>query len=44
MKIDKVTLQELVNNSSNRKELLVKLGITSSGDNYKKLEKLLDEY
>ena len=44
MKIDKVTLQKLVNNSSNRKELLVKLKITPSGDNYKKLEKLLDEY
>lgn len=44
MKIDKVTLQKLVNNSSNRKELLDKLKITSSGDNYRKLEKLLDEY
>lgn len=44
MEIDKITLQELVNNSSNRKEVLIKLKITPSGNSYKKLEKLLEEY
>lgn len=44
MKIDKVSLQKLVDSSSNRKELLDKLGITVSGNNYKKLDKLIKEY
>ena len=44
MKIDKVSLQKLVDSSSNRKELLDKLGVTISGNNYKKLDKLIKEY
>ena len=44
MKIDKVSLQKLVDSSSNKKELLDKLGITISGNNYKKLDKLIKEY